>query len=393
METLDSLPVASSRDARHVVRRLVRPNWLSVGFGIILLVVGNTLSLLGTHLFGEIIDAVTRQPNQSSAHLFHVVDVLGAAIVVSVLIGAIGTFFGLALVNRVVERCLYGLRQLAFDSIMAAPLGLIEGVGTGDPLSRMTADVAALSDASQGALPTAVASVFTFVLAMLALVLTSPVLALAALAGFPVLWLVSHRYMKLSVDSYPAERAAASATARELYEIADGARAIRMFRARRRWQDRLRTAREREWETSWGPTQARCELYSGSNVATLFSLLAVLTVGLVSCRSGAVSLGTISAASLYVVQVYFPIGELLDTVDSLQQAMSAGSRLVGLTLIESVRSDSDVEPEDGSVELRDVHFGYNEDRTVLHGVDLVIESASGSLWWERVDQARALLPS
>jgi ATP-binding cassette subfamily C protein len=368
------LPVASSAQARRWLLTALRPERKTLLAAAVLLVLGTSAELATTRVMGAVIDAVT---NGSARGRIDSLAVLIAGLVATAITL---TFVGRKVLAAVVERSLTRLRNDAFAGSLRMHLADVEQAGVSDPLMRMTSDIATVSTAMHATFPTLVTGSLTLLLSMVALIVTSPLLALAATAGFPVVFVVARRYFRMSSSVYAAEREATASMVREMHEITDGSRTIRAYRRQARWLERLDATVVDEWESSLGPMRVRCMLYAGGNVARVISLASVLLVGMIAYQQSWASLGLVSAATLLVVQFYTPLGDFFEALDSLQTATTAGTRIVGLTLLEpdvpSSTSAPAPKPVDGRVELRDVWFGYDSNRAVLRGVSLDIPSGS-----------------
>jgi ABC-type multidrug transport system fused ATPase/permease subunit len=94
---------------------------------------------------------------------------------------------------------------------------------------------------------------------------------------------------------------------------------------------------------------------------------------------GSLQIGTLSAAALYLVQLFNPVALLLEQTDQLQRATASFARLVGVTQLpvdvttgKSAESDRLVATfaRPTAVQVHDVVFGYDPGTLVLDGVSL-----------------------
>ena len=92
--------------------------------------------------------------------------------------------------------------------VLALPLSAVERAGTGDLVSRTTADVDTLARTVRFAIPEALISAVTIVLTVVAAVLVSPVTALSCVVGLPAILLGMRWYLKRAPQGYLWERAA-----------------------------------------------------------------------------------------------------------------------------------------------------------------------------------------
>src|SRR5207253_3962318 len=110
--------------------------------------------------------------------------------------------------------------------------------------------------------------------------------------------------------------------------------------------------------------------------AQAIALIAVLLVAASMYRRGSISIGTITAFVLYLVQLFDPIGRFTEWLGDFRQGLAALAKIVGLleapnAIVE--RPDALELPDHGQLVLRSVTFGYDHARPVVRDVSLEIE--------------------
>ena len=121
--------------------------------------------------------------------------------------------------------------------------------------------------------------------------------------------------------------------------------------------------RERAFLTMWWAVQGSV---AAGSVTTL-----VISASLVG--SGVISLGTAFLLFQYVLLVSRPLEELVHELETVQKANGAMVRVVELLDVEPTivdRGTTSPPPGPLAVTCRGVTFGYGDDRTILHDVDL-----------------------
>ena len=85
------------------------------------------------------------------------------------------------------------------------------------------------------------------------------------------------------------------------------------------------------------------------------------------------SLGDVTAATLYVQMLIDPVDRVVGILDELQVGSASLSRLLGVAYVPDDRVATGRVPEGERIEADDVRFAYVEGRDVLHGVDLSLD--------------------
>ena len=117
----------------------------------------------------------------------------------------------------------------------------------------------------------------------------------------------------------------------------------------------------------------------------LIPTVATLLLGGWLYTQGWVSLGEVTAATLYVQMLIDPVDRIVSILDELQVGAASLARLLGVAAgARRPRGRPAREPAGEQLDAEDVRFAYVEGRDVLHGVDLDGRSrASGSRWSAR----------
>jgi ABC-type multidrug transport system fused ATPase/permease subunit len=101
---------------------------------------------------------------------------------------------------------------------------------------------------------------------------------------------------------------------------------------------------------------------------------AVLGWGGWLASNGHASIGQLTTVTLYVVQLMYPLDELLDWLDELQVGGASLARIVGVGLVPDDRTAGSARPDAGAEEITAsrLRYAYREGNDVLHGVDLAL---------------------
>jgi ABC-type multidrug transport system fused ATPase/permease subunit len=268
------------------------------------------------------------------------------------------------------EQVLADLREDFLDRVLRLPLSTVERAGTGDLLTRTTSDIDALARTVRFAVPEVMVATVTTLLTLVATFLVSPLLALCSLAAVPILVLSTRWYLRRAPAGYLAEREAYSVMTAGVTETAEGARtveALRLTDLRVQLGDEdvagaYRAERRTLFlRTVWFPTV---------EVAYVVPVVVTLLGGGLLYLAGHVTLGQVTAVTLYVQQLIDPVDSLISWLDEVQVGSTSLARLIGVAHVPPDREPTGAEPADEHMVATDVHYAYNTGRDVLHGVSL-----------------------
>ena len=105
-------------------------------------------------------------------------------------------------------------------------------------------------------------------------------------------------------------------------------------------------------------------------IAYLIPTVLTLLFGGWLYTQGSVSLGEVTAATLYVQMLIDPVDRIVSILDELQVGAASLARLLGVAQVPDDREVTGAQPGSEKIAAEDVRFAYVDGRDVLHGVDL-----------------------
>ena len=359
-----ALPVADLAGVRAYAMRVLRAHPRPILGALVLYVAAAVSGLVAPRLLGSLVDDVQR--GTTNATVDRVALLLALFVLTQTVLTWLSRWMSLVLAERVFAE----LREDFLERVVDLPLSTVERAGSGDLLTRMTADVDSLARTVRYAVPEVTVALLTTTLTVAAAFLAGPQVAVAALVVVPPLWLSTRWYLRRAPAGYLRERATYSRMTGGLTETAVGARTTealgRQQERIRRGDDDIRTAYLAERYT----LRLRSVWFPTVDASFVLPVVAVLGAGGWLAANGHATLGEVTAVTLYVQQLLDPLDRLLGWLDELQVGASSMARLVGVTAVPDDRVASDREPADNRLAAEDVRFAYLPGRDVLHGLDL-----------------------
>jgi ABC-type multidrug transport system fused ATPase/permease subunit len=360
------LPVADGPTVRRYARALLRTHPGALGLTLGLHALAAIAALAVPWLLGDLVNGVQNGTTQDT------VDRTAILIAIAVVTAAVVTAFARWASMRFGERVMADLREGFVDRVLELPLSTVERAGTGDLLTRTSRDVDALSHSVRFAVPETLIAVVTCVLTLGALALVAPVLLLPCLVAVPMLWASTRWYLRRAPQGYLRENAAYADINEGIAETADGARTIEALRLAQRRIDRTDADIRRSWAAERYTLWLRTVWFPTVEVGYIVPVVATLLAGGLLYAQGVVSLGQVTAATLYVQQLIEPLDRLLSWLDELQVGGASLARLLGVAEVPDDRTPTGRQPRDERLNAAGVRFAYRDGHDVLHGVDLAI---------------------
>ncbi len=301
--------------------------------------------------------------------------VAGFALTILVNYGA--SYVQETVVGRVAESVLFDMRRAMFSHLQRVSLSFMDKTEVGRLMSRLQGDV----NSMQEFLETSVLSVGDIVLLfgiISVLLWLDPLLGALTLSVMPVLFLVRIWWLPRARTAFMAAHETNSATNGALAEGIHGVRTVQSMNRQRvnfeLYDDKahanllahLRAARYAQIMVPIVDT------LSGTAMAV------VITIGGSLVLKHTLDVGVMVAYLFYIQRFFDPIRSLTMQYSVMQRAMASGHRISEvLDVPVDVRDKDDAAPlppeMDGSVEFRNVTFGYRRDQPVLKNVSFRVK--------------------
>ncbi len=299
----------------------------------------------------------------------------GAAVVLTVL-GGLSGFFKRYLLMGVSRRLETDLRRDLFHHIQHLPRSYLDGVRTGDLLSRATADVEAVRLAAGPAMMYLADAVLrTPVVLGLMFFLNAEIAAFALLplGGIFVTLLFMAPRLKEASRVVQDQLAEISASAQESFS---GARVVKTF-AMEDSEQRNIDARSIDYlHANRRLARVRGVVWASIGFLTSCGVLVIFLVGGRQAIAGDAGIGDLVAFLAYQFMLTWPMMALGFVLSMIQRGAAGLDRI--REVMEQpleVEGDADVPAVRGEIEIRGLTFGYNGDR-VLSGIDLKVSAGS-----------------
>jgi ABC-type multidrug transport system fused ATPase/permease subunit len=365
---MSQLPIANSKLVKAHARILVRQHRPELTTMLSFYAVAAIMALIPAWVIGEITELATE----------HELTSRNIVVYVAVLFGSSLLYAGLSFLARrrsyiLGEKVFAQLREEFLASVLALPLIEVERAGTGDLLSRTTNDIEAMSRTVRFAVPEWLVALVQTVLTFIAMIIVSPLAAVASLVSIPFLYFSTRYYLHYATPGYMRERISYAAMSGTVSETAEGARTVDAQRLGSRQESRVNTNIRESFYSEMYTLLMRMVWFP--IVESAFALSVATTLGWSGwlALNHHITIGAATTVTLYVVQINDPIDRIVSWLDELQIGQTSLARLVGVSAVRDDRPTEGVEPNNETITMNDVYYSYRSGHDVLRGITLTIE--------------------
>ncbi len=371
-----------TRDESRAIRRrslrllgsLVTPVRRQLWLAGIVLVVSTALRVLGPALIAyglntalpAVIEDLNWMPTIMVVAVYLVTGTLGAAL--------IGWYVVVA--ARLTQAIMLDLRKRIFRHTQRLSLEFHESYTSGRIISRQTSDLDTIRELLDGGLNELVSGLLYGSFTLVALFLIdweSGVIVLVM--GIPLFFLMRWFYLRSQV-AYRESRVVSAKLIVKFVETMTGIRAVKAFRKEVRNDDEFGGVASDYRDVNMRTIRLFGTFEPGLIAISAVSVSLVVLWGAIRVVDGAILIGTLLAAVLYVRNFFSPLQEVAFFLNSYQSATAALEKVSGVLEEEPTVPDP-AKPVDlwearGHIAFHDVVFGYANDRVILPDFSLDI---------------------
>ena len=369
------------KDTKSALRRLLRYvadyKWILL-VCLLLSFAGNVAGLIGPSLAGSAINeaaAGVGKVNFANVKSFALKMLLcylvssGISISVSVI---------MMNVSKSIAR---KMRKDVFDKMMHLPVGYYDTHSAGDIISRVSYDIDVVCTSISTDVVQIMSSAITIVGSLVMMLKISPLLSVIVLFSVPVSVFFAISMRKKTQPRFRRRSAAYGAMNGFVEEMFSGQKTIQAYAYEDDVAKRFDTVNSESANAYYDADNLGTKTGPTMSAINNVSLGLIATFGSIFYMNSLVTIGQISSFVLYSRKFSGPINEIANILNELISALSASERVFGVLDEQEEPADSpDAETlteVKGDVELKNVSFGYDPGKTILH--DLSLKADAGKL--------------
>lgn len=276
---------------------------------------------------------------------------------------------------RLAQRVIFDIRRKMFDHFQDVSLSFMDKTHVGRIMSRLQGDVNALQEFLESS--TGAVGDFAMLIGITAVLISMDwKLGLLTLTVLPLLIVVRAIWLPFSKSSFRLARDASSTANSALAENINGVRTVQESRREAvnfdLYQEKAHENFVAQAHAAW-MTQI---MVPTVDVLTGFAMAIVIVVGGNAVLGGTLEVGVMVAFIFYVQRFFDPVRMLSMQYTIMQRAMAAGHRIFEVLDVKVAITDKPgaqpLADVPATVEFKNVTFGYDSARPVLHDISLKV---------------------
>jgi ATP-binding cassette subfamily B protein len=266
------------------------------------------------------------------------------------------------IMQRVGQQTMYDMRREIFGHLQRLPMSFFDRNPVGRLVTRVTTDVDALNDLFAAGVVTMINDFFLLLAMAVVLFRIDRSLALDAFAVLPFILVVTYFFRQFVRDANRRIRTAIARINAFLQEYISGMSIVQLFNREQKARAEF-AKRNKDNMLAWRDAILAFALfYPAVEILSVATIALIYWAGGNRVLSGGITLGILTAFTMWATRFFRPIQDLSEKFNILQSAMAASERIFKL-LDEPLTITSDpnaarlVNPR-GEIEFRNVWFSY-----------------------------------
>lgn len=271
------------------------------------------------------------------------------------------------------------LRTAIAEKINRLPLSYFDSHSQGDTLSRVTNDVDTVGQSLTQSLGTLISSVLLLIAVLFMMFYTNVVLSFVTIGSVLLGFVFSAVLMAKSQRYFQEQQSNLAAINGYVEEMYSGHNVITSYNGAEKTRLAFNVLNQNLYASMWKSQFISGIMFPLMNFVGNFGYVMVVIVGATMAINGSISMGTIVAFMVYVRIFSQPLSQIAQGITTLQSASAAMGRVFEFLAEEDMEDDShklqQLTDVKGHVQFKDVFFGYNSDKTIIH--DFSAEAKAG----------------
>lgn len=373
-----------AKDSKGTIKRLMKylenhkKGFVIVIIFIILYVLANlATSILLQPIIDQYIVPMIQNPGESS-YIWGFIRMVGIYIGVTIC-AALFSYIQSKTMLNIAQQAVKDMRKDLFDKIQKLPIKYFDTHPHGELMSRIVNDIDNISIVLNTSVNQIISGALTLIGTLIAMIVISPTLAIISILSLPIMLLIVSKIAKVNKKQFKKGQQALAEVNGYIEEYVSGQKVIKAFNREEKVKEDFDTRNlklRKEGFLAQAIAGIVMPLMGGlSNVVTAIT---AMVSGILAVK-GVISVGTIALYTKFSKEFSRPITEITNQFNVIQSGIAGAERCFEI-LDEEVEFKENIGKPDigkikGHVELKNVYFGYDENKMILK--DINVEAKPG----------------
>jgi len=280
------------------------------------------------------------------------------------------------IINVVMVRAMWQLREQVEAKINRLPLSYFDRVQRGELISRVTNDIDNITQTMQQSLSSALTSVLTVIGVLVMMFTISWKLTLVALVSLPLMAVIFGVIGPRSQKAFGIQWRKVGRLNARVEESFSGHALVKVFGRRREFQTRFRADNEELYQASFKAQFLSGIIWPGMSFVGNLQYVGIAVIGGLMVANGTMSLGSVQAFIQYSQMFSQPLSQLGGMAAVVQSGTASAERV--FQLLDEDEQDPDAQDApaavdgNGTIVFEHVRFSYSPDKPLIEDLSFTV---------------------
>lgn len=361
----------STLNALKRLLQLISEERRNLLMAVLAIITNSGLNLLGPFVVGYVIDTYIVYKDYNGVLMW-------AGILLGMYcVAAVAAYLQSRLMGGVGQRMLFKLRNSIFTKLQELPVDFFNQNKAGDLISRVNNDSDKINQFFSQSLMQFIGTIVTMTGAGIFLLVINFELGIATLIPGLLIFIFTKIASPWIKKRNAISMQRTGGLSAEIQESLHNFKVIIAFNRRDYFRNRFNEANQQNYTSAIAAGIANNVFIPVYGFFAGIAQLIVLTFGIYLIASNHFSIGLLVSYLAYATNFYNPLRQLAALWTGFQVAMAGWDRISYILNLETnlpVITDNTKQMSNGAImEFRDVSFGYNEDKEILHHINFTLE--------------------
>ena len=290
--------------------------------------------------------------------------------------GAFLTWLQGYIINIIMVRAMWRLREQVEAKINRLPLAYFDKVQRGELISRVTNDIDNITQTMQQSLSTALTSILTVIGVLVMMFSISWQLALVALVSIPLMGVIFGVIGPKSQKAFGTQWRKVGRLNARVEESFSGHALVKVFGRRRDFADKFREENEELYKASFKAQFLSGIIWPGMSFVGNLTYVGIAVLGGLMVANGSMRLGSVQAFIQYAQMFTQPLSELGGMAAVVQSGTASAERVFQLLDEDEQDADDPHAPApadgDGTIAFEHVSFSYSPEHPLITDLSFTV---------------------
>ncbi len=377
-------PTDKAKDFKGTLKKLlsyIKEYRVAIIIVMIFATLSTIFSIIGPNILGdvttEIFNGLVNKITNNGGMNF---DFIGKTLLLLLGLYAFSAFCSFIqsfIMNTVSVKISYNLRREISTKFHKLPLSYFESKTHGEILSRITNDVDTFSSNLGQTLTQAITSIATLIGTLIMMISISGSMTIASLILLPISVLGMGFIMSKSQKFFTRQQTNLGNINGVVEEVYGGHDIVQVFNATDKEIERFEDLNDKLYDSGWKSQFASTAMHPLMNFIGNINYVLVSIYGGYLVIKEKIQVGDILSFSQYVRNLNQSASTMAQIFALLQPTVAAAERIFEFLEekeeVKDVKTKFDINSIQGNIEFKNVVFGYNEDKTIIHNFNAKVK--------------------